>query len=210
MKNSIIKVAFFISTLIILSHCDTQQTVKKESKFVKKIQLTPNKYSNTIFEEVYKKLKSGDTISKIEIADFSKDSDTRGDFYELLSEFDKLNLFPNEYKNFEKASESILTNWLEYPTELDTIPSKIEFLKKVTFIEKDTTYIYYAFQFRTDEPHWAAKDGWMIGVVGPYFTNSKPYDFTKGTFSRFTKTKETSSEKEVQWAHENVYKRNPE
>ena len=57
--------------------------------------------------------------------------------------FKKENLFPNEYYTFEKAGESILTNWLLYPTELDTIPSKVELVEKVNYVSNDTTFIYY-------------------------------------------------------------------
>ena len=175
-----------------------------------KLVYVPNKYDSTVFELIYKKLKAGDTLSQSEIYKFSKKIETRADFYILLTEFRKEALFPHEYYSFEKATESVLTNWLLYPTELDTIPSKIEPVKMVSFLEHDTNFIYYVLRFKTDAPHWASKNGWMLGVVGPYFKESKPYDWTSGTFSKFSKESETTPEKEVEWAHKNVFKRSPE
>jgi hypothetical protein len=208
-KNfSLIKLAFFIIAIVLFASCTTQKDATKNDL----PWALPDRsdYDSTVFEPIYDKLKSGDPLSKSEIEGFASNVATRADFYFLLVEFHKETLFPTEYYSFEKAAESILTNWLLYPTELDTIPSEIEVVKKVSFLENDTTFQYYVLQFRTDEPHWAASDGWLIGVVGPYFEDSSPYDWTAGTFSKFSKVKETTPEKEVEWIHENVFRKSPE
>jgi hypothetical protein len=83
-----------------------------------------------------------------------------------------------------------MVNWLVYPTELNRLPDEIELMKVVAV---DTgmpggIYDYYLFRFRTKEPHWAAKDGWMAGVSGPYLRNDQPTMESLGeTFSTFTK-----------------------
>lgn len=210
MNISLIKIGLFITAAILLSNCNPNKTKSKSTDSLKQVFSDEKKYDSTVFEQAFKKLNSGDTLSKYEIEKFSKSIETRADFYNLLAEFNKESLFPNEYYSFEKAAESILTNWLLYPTELDTIPSKIELLKKVNYLENDTTFIYYALRFKTDEPHWAAKDGWMIGVVGPYFKNSKPYDWVTGTFSRLSKVNEITPEKEVEWTHKNIFRKSSE
>jgi hypothetical protein len=210
MNITFIKLGLLLSAFTLLSSCSSNQTKSKPIDSLKLVIPDKNKYDSTVFEPIYNKLISGDTLSKLDIENFSKDIETRADFYTLLKEFHKESLFPGEYYSFEKAAESVLTNWLLYPTELDTIPSKIEVVKQVSFVEHDTTFIYYVLRFKTEEPHWAAKDGWMMGVVGPYFKDSKPYDWTSGTFSKFSKAKETTPEKEVEWAHKNVFRRSPE
>ncbi len=63
---------------------------------------------------------------------------------------------------------------------------------------------YYVFKFKVFEPHWAAKDNWMLGVVDPYFDNSEPFDFATATYSRFKSLETTSPEKEAKWVHENI------
>lgn len=204
------KIIFLIVTSILLSNCATNQTKDKSDKHLKQVFAEEKKYDGTVFEQAFKKLNSGDTLSNSEIQKFSQNLETRADFYDLLVKFNKESLFPQEYYSFEKAAESVMTNWLLYPTELDTIPSKIEVIKKVDFIENDTTFIYYVLKFKTEEPHWSAKNGWMLGVVGPYFKNSKPYDWVNGTFSRLSKVQEITTEKEVEWTHKNIFRKTSE
>ncbi|MBO9203220.1 MULTISPECIES: hypothetical protein [Niastella] len=169
--------------------------------------LNIHEYDSTVFESVYHKLHSGDSLSQETIDSFASKVETRADFYDLLERFDKQYLFPVKYNSFEVATESRLVSWLLFPTELDTKPSKIELLKRVEYVKNDTAFSYYVFQFKTEEPHWSAKDGWMVGVVGPYLNNSQPYDWAKATFSRFSKISETSPEMEVEWIHNNVYQK---
>jgi hypothetical protein len=202
-----LKITLIISAIFVTG-CNSYDTSVNKVKSKTHQTLSTTEYDSTIFEDAFHKLNSGGTLPTTTIDSFAQRLDTRADFYDLLSKFDRQDLFPKEYQTFEKAAESRLTIWLEYPTELDTVPSKIELLKKVEFLENDTTYTYYVFQFKTDEPHWAAKDGWMVGVVGPYFKNSNAYDWAKGIFSKFSKISETTPEKEVAWVHKNVYQKN--
>jgi hypothetical protein len=195
--------------LIVISACNSHPAHNNTTSSIAP-RLNIHEYDSTIFENAYHKLYIGDSLSQSTIDSFASWVETRADFYDLLEKFDKQHLFPAKYTSFEKATESRLVSWLLFPTELDTIPSKIELLKRVEYVQNDTTFNYYVFQFRTEAPHWSAKDGWMVGVVGPYLKNSQPYDWAKGTFSRFSKTSETSAEKEVEWVHKNVYLRKVE
>ena len=205
MKTSILKL---IVLALILGSCkakDENSNIKTEA--VKPVFSEEKKYDNSVLKESYNKLKSGQSLQKEEVEKFSSDLSTRVDFYNLLSKFNEVNVFPTAYNNFERAGESVLANWLAYPTELDTIPSQIQLVKKVDFAENDSIFIYYVYKFKTEPPHWSAKDGWMLGVVGPFLNNSKPYDWTNGTFSRMSKVNEMSCEKEVEWTHKNVFRR---
>jgi uncharacterized protein YfkK (UPF0435 family) len=104
-----------------------------------------NNYKNTVIEDAARKLQSNNSLSIQEIDKFAEDLNTRADFYNLLSEYKKENIFPKEYNSFEKAGESVLATWLAYPTELDTIPSKIELLTKIDCVQKDTLFTYYVY-----------------------------------------------------------------
>jgi hypothetical protein len=113
-------------------------------------------------------------------------------------------LFPDIFNTIEKGAETDLANWLEFPTELDACPDEIELEEKVIIDFDGDNLCYYVFKFRTYEPHWAAKDGWILGVAGPYFDYSKPYDFVS-VFSRFTsKQGEISPKEEAKWVHDNI------
>lgn len=193
----------------LLAGCQNMPASKKTStNAVDKTEQIEREYDSTVFEGVAKELANGKDLPAKEIEAFAAAPETRADFYRMLYEFHKTDIFPARYYNFEKASESALVEWLMYPTELDTIPSKIELVKKVDLLENDSTFTYYVYRFRTEKPHWAAKDGWMFGVVGPYFSDSAPYDWSKGTFSRFNKIGETTPEEEVNWTHQNIFRTN--
>lgn len=106
-----------------------------------------------------------------------------------------------------KGAESNLANWLEFPTELDACPDEMEHIKRVTFDfdGRNNNVHYEVFKYRVNEPHWAAKNGWMLGVVGPFFDDSKPYDHPGATFSRTGSTVDkVSPDEEAKWVHENI------
>lgn len=156
-------------------------------------------------KNLYEKLEKGEEISKEEVLKYATDTKTREQAYHLLSDYKKTDLFPAEFLSFESAAESNLVNWLEFPTELDKAPDDIKHLKRVTIKFDGKDIYYHVFKYMTNEPHWAADNGWMLGVVGPYFDDSKPYDFPNATFSRCSsKLVEIKPEDEVQWVHENI------
>lgn len=158
-------------------------------------------------KELYDKLESVQEVTEADVLPYAKNIVTRETAFQLLADHDKTNLFPNEYYNLISGAESHLSNWLEFPTELDAHPDEIEHIKRVTldFDGKNNLVHYEVFKYRMNEPHWAAEDGWMLGVVGPYFDDSKPYDFPQSTFSRVdSKLDKVTPEEEAKWVHENI------
>jgi hypothetical protein len=156
---------------------------------------------------LYDKLENGEPLTPEEVFPYAQGLLTREITFQLLADHGKLELFPIEYITIEKGAESNLANWLEFPTELDTCPNEIEHIKRVTFdFDGQNNLVHYeVFKYRTHEPHWAAKVGWILGVVGPYFDDSKAYDFPNSTFSRVGSTLEKiSPEEEVKWVHKNI------
>jgi hypothetical protein len=93
-----------------------------------------------------------------------------------------------------------------YPTELDTIPSEIAFVSKEEVSEADSAFTYYVFKFRTELSHWAGKEGWMLGCVGPYKKFDEPYTWPKATFSRLSRIESITPSEEVKWTHFHVYR----
>jgi hypothetical protein len=161
-------------------------------------------------KELYDKLESGQPLRAQDVLPFAKNLLTRETTYQILAERNKTILFPKEYFSIVKAAESNLANWLEFPTELDACPDEVEHLKRVTFdFDGENNFVHYeVFKYRVNEPHWAAKDGWILGVVGPYFDDSKPYDFPHSTFSRISSTVDkVTPDEEAKWVHENISNR---
>ncbi len=156
-------------------------------------------------QPIHKKLENGEEIKKEDVFEYAKDNKTREMTYQILSEHNKIELFPREYLTIESGAESSLVNWLEFPTELDKVPDDIMHLEKIKIEFDGNDVFYHVFKYMTYEPHWAAKDGWMLGVVGPYFEDSKPYDFPAATFSRCSsKFGEIEPKEEAKWVHKNI------
>ena len=153
------------------------------------------------------KLENNQQLTRDDVRPFAEDLLAREITYEFLKNHKNLDLFPEEFNTIVKGAESHLANWLEFPTELDVCPDEIEHLQRVTIdYDGDDNFVHYeVFRYRTNEPHWAAKDGWILGVVGPYFDDSKPYDFAQSTFSRIISMSENSDpEAEAKWVHQNI------
>lgn len=158
-------------------------------------------------KELLDKLENKQEITENDILPFAKNILTRQTTFQLLAKHNKTNLFPKEYYTLIKGAESNLANWLEFPTELDACPDEIEHIKRVTFdFDGHNNFFHYEiFKCRINKPHWAAKEGWFLGVVGPYFDNSKPYDFPQATFSRISsKVDKVTPDEEAKWVHENI------
>ena len=174
------------------------------------VRIQSKKLNEELFARVqplYDKLKNGQVLNLEEIFHYAQDLQTREITYQLLNNNNKTDLFPKEFFTIVKGAESNLVNWLMFPTELNACPDEIEYMKRVTidFDGKNNFIHYEVFKYRVNEPHWAAENGWMLGVVGPYFDDSKPYDFPHSTFSRVSSTiDKVTPEEEVQWVHENI------
>lgn len=139
------------------------------------------------------------------------DSATRGILYSILEEHNRLELFPNKYMDFKSGAESSLVYWLLHPNELGDRPDQIEYIQTVSRaqeIDNEKQKLdYYVFKFKMNPPHWASKDGWTVGVAGPYIKDSEPYDFAPGTFSTFEKFESKSPDEHVGWVHETMNKK---
>src|SRR5262249_684251 len=145
-------------------------------------------------------LRLGKDVSSKDVADVAASAEMRNVLYDALQKYKKTELFPPKYRNQAAFAESDMVNWLIYPTELARVPDEIELMKVVPI---DTgfeggIYDYYLFRFRTKEPHWAAKDGWIAGVSGPFARNDAPTTKALGhTFSEFAKWDSKKPEEHV-------------
>ncbi|UTW66974.1 hypothetical protein KFE94_02335 [bacterium SCSIO 12643] len=172
------------------------------------------KRDKDIFEKVKPLINSLDKKTTIDhelINKLANDPGTRGILYSILEEHNKTNLFPDKYNNFKSSAESSLVYWLLHPNELGDRPDQIEYVQKVTREQevnnKNQKLDYYVFKFKMNPPHWAADDGWTIGIAGPYDNDNVPYDFAPGTFSSFEKFDSKSPDEHVDWLHGTLNKK---
>jgi hypothetical protein len=107
-------------------------------------------------------ISSGRTPSEGDLERFARDRKTRQVLHDVLAEADKLHLFPKEYLTQPALAEADLVGWLCHPNELQVAPDEIELIGTHPAPGASDTQ-YFLFRYRTHEPHWAAKDGWMAG-----------------------------------------------
>lgn len=125
-----------------------------------------------------------------QVADVAANAECRKWLFDGLHRLERAHLFPAELRNQSALAESDLVNWLSYPSELGRPPDEIELVQAVPFhTETDAGWAdYYLFRFRTEAPHWSARDGWLVGVSGPFLRNDQPTIQALGdTFSAFTR-----------------------
>ncbi len=128
----------------------------------------------------------GQEVSSAAIEQIAASAEYRNSLYETLVKIGRTDLMPATFVDQGKFAESNMVRWLAYPTELDRTPHEIELME--TFDSPDGAQRYYLFRFRTREPHWAAEDGWMAGLSGPFEVAKMPTTEAGGdTFSTFTK-----------------------
>lgn len=132
-------------------------------------------------------VRRGQDVSIQDAERVAVDVDIRAMVYDALKSLDKLSLLPGQYRNQEALAFAGMAEWLRHPNELNQSPDEIELVKLVSVKDEEDgkTYEFYVFRFRTFEPHWAAKDGWMFGVAGPYDQGEEPRWFAPFTFSGF-------------------------
>lgn len=130
-------------------------------------------------------LKNG-ILSREVIEPLAACAQTRALLYRYLAEAGRVNQFPAKWATRSAFAESAMVDWLTYPTELATVPDEIEEMGRFPATTSEGEAEYFVYRFRTFEPHWAAKEGWMAGVAGPYLCDaSLPPRGGGGTFSQF-------------------------
>jgi hypothetical protein len=133
------------------------------------------------------------------------DPETRNALYDALEGAGKQGFFPEEFRTREKFAESDLVCWLAHPNELRGAPDEIRLMKAVTVEAAGGGPVeWYCFQFRTNEPHWAAKRGWMVGASGPYLKDGAavPKERPGGTWSELEAVGGKGAEAWVNGFHE--------
>jgi hypothetical protein len=151
-------------------------------------------------------LSAGRQPSEAELQRFARDPKTRQVLHDVLTEAQKIHLFPNEFLTWPALAEANLVGWLCHPNELQVAPDEIELMATLPAPGALDTH-YFLFRYRTHEPHWAAKDGWTAGVAGPYDLTKVPAPYAPGTFSRFEAFDSRTPEEHVRAHHQLVIER---
>lgn len=150
-------------------------------------------------------LARGETPQSALLDRYAADRETRKVLFDALDTANRRDLFPSKYLTWEMLAEADLVAWLCHPNELGAPPSEIELVARLPepgAASQDSAY--FLFKYRMHEPHWAAKNGWLAGVAGPYDTAGEPRTHGRGTFSRFEAIDFRSPEEHVAIVHKSV------
>lgn len=135
-----------------------------------------------LLDPLGEKLAAGEEPTAREIDELAKNPAIRGFLYETLKHFERLELFPGEYRSETAQAEAALVYWMMHPNELQDAPQEIEPIETVTRDFDDQASRFYVFRYRMPEGHWAGED-WLLGLAGPFADNMPPYSGAGG-FSR--------------------------
>lgn len=145
-------------------------------------------------------LRQGDVIEARHVMEVAESAEMRSILYRMLREMGKDDGYPQEFLNQEAFAESEMVHWLTDGCELGRVPDEIQLIKVVSETDEPDRDAcdYYVFRFRTKAPHWAAQDGWLAGVSGPFKRADSPTpDGACDTLSRFEAWDSRSPEQHV-------------
>lgn len=125
-------------------------------------------------------------VSEEEVKEYADKNYLRPFLYNALKHFERLDLFPKEYLTNEAQAESILAYWLMHPNELQTCPEIMVLLETVPQVLDNQNTNFYVFKYKMEKGHWAHKDGWLLGLAGPFFEKDIPYSGIPLAFSLCT------------------------
>jgi hypothetical protein len=135
-------------------------------------------------EPISRQLAEKKDVSPDEVRTMAMRAETRYFLYARLKEAGKTDLFPAEFLDERFQAESNLTYWMIHPNELQDPPEKMELMEVVDRTCGGKPGKFFIFKYKMPEKHWAGKDGWILGIAGPFFRDEKPYEIRRGAFSR--------------------------
>jgi hypothetical protein len=153
----------------------------------------------TLVEPIGEKLAAGESPSRDEIEAIADSHPLRGFLYELLKHYERLDLFPQKFRNEIAHAKTCLAYWMMHPNELQAAPDAIELVETVTRTIENEHCRFHVFKFTMPQGHWAG-EAWLLGLAGPFVDGEPPYSGIAGAFSRCAdKFGEIAPEELVDW-----------
>jgi hypothetical protein len=154
-----------------------------------------------LLDPALRKLQSGEGVSREEVEQLATHPHARPMLYKMLEHFEYTHVFPEKYLDRTSQAQAELCHWMLHPNELQDVPEAIELLETITKpIPEKGDGEYLVFKYKMPAGHWAEKDGWLLGVAGPYLADDKPFAGIATAFSRCSdKLGEAKPEDLVDW-----------
>jgi hypothetical protein len=135
---------------------------------------------------IARRIEAGQTVSPEEIGALAAQPEMRFMMFAMLRELKRPELIPTNYSSSVAQGESALTYWMMHPNELEEPPEVIELVETIARPIDGTNCDFNVYRYKMPAGHWAAKNGWILGIAGPIKPGVEPYSERPGAFSRAT------------------------
>jgi hypothetical protein len=135
-------------------------------------------------DPIAKRIESGQSVSPGEIETIAARPEIRFMLFAMLREMKRPELLPTNYCSSVAQGESALVHWMMHPNELQAAPEAIELVETVKRTVDGREADFHVYRYKMPAGHWAAKDGWILGLAGPMKQGAEPYSEMPGAFSR--------------------------
>jgi len=133
---------------------------------------------------VGKKIQAGQAVSEHEIEALAAKPEIRFMLFAMLRDMKRPDLLPTNHCSSVEQGESALAYWMMHPNELQDAPEAIELVETVKRPINGQEADFHVYRCKMSAGHWAAKDGWILGLAGPMKPGLEPYSELPGAFSR--------------------------
>ena len=131
-------------------------------------------------DPVAKRIQDGEVVSPEEIERMAARPEIRFMLFAMLRELKRPELIPDNYSSSVAQGESALAYWMMHPNELQDAPEEIGLVETVKRPIRGEEAEFHVYRFKMPAGHWAAKDGWLLGLAGPIKQGVEPYSETLG------------------------------
>ena len=135
-------------------------------------------------DPVARRIESGQPVSPQEIETLAERPELRFMFFAMAREMKREELLPTKYSSSAAQGESALAYWMMHPNELQDAPDAIELVETLKRPVDGQEADFHVYRYKMAAGHWAAKDGWILGLAGPMKGSGEPYSELPGAFSR--------------------------
>jgi hypothetical protein len=151
----------------------------------------------TQLDPIQKRLMNKSEVLPDEVYEVARKPEVRHMLFAMLKEQGRNDLFPKEHLNARSEAEASLAYWMMHPNELQAWPAEMLLVDSLTHDIGGRTGHFFVFKYRMAEGHWAAKDGWLLGIAGPIFEGDDHYAKLAGAFSRVSDREDTITSSEL-------------
>lgn len=135
-------------------------------------------------QPVVEKLKRGIAVDASEVALLAESPENRPLLHALLKHYEQLSFFPKEHLTVEAQAKANLSYWMMHPNELGDPPVEVEVVETIPRSLDGIDGDFVVLRYLMGAEHWTSKNGWMLGLSGPFVASEPPHSGVANGFAR--------------------------